>query len=174
MKVRPRSVPSRDEFYLGMALWYAAKSKDPVTQCGAMIVSRNNEPLGWGYNGPPRQIPDDAIHWGREEYDGLDKYDLVDHSESNAIEYSCGDLEGATIYVSAKPCKDCMKDIVRKGIKRVVWYDSEPDKDSMLADEAMNKTEKIARLGGVEMIPISSKLLWMQERWEQLKQMGVI
>jgi len=174
MKIPPRDVPSRDEFYVGMALWYAAKSKDPDTQCGAMIVSKDNEPLGWGYNGPPKQIDDDAIHWGREEFEGLDKYDLADHSEENAISYSCGDLEGATMYVSAKPCKGCMKGIVRSGIKRVVYFAAEPGEGSMLADEAMQKTDKIAELGHVELVPIFKKLSWMEERWEQLKQMGAV
>jgi dCMP deaminase len=157
-----------------MVLWYAAKSKDPNTQCGAMIVSKDNEPLGWGYNGPPKQIDDFMMHWGREPYEGLTKYDLVDHSEENAIKYSCGNLYQSTMYVSAKPCKDCMKDIVRAGISRVVYFDAEPDKGSMLEDEEMMKTEQIAELGNVELICVSKKLTWMAEWYDRLKQMGAV
>ena len=66
-KVPPRRVPPRDDYYMGQAFWIAAKSKDPSTQCGAIIVSRDNSPLGTGYNGPPKKINDTSVSWDRPE-----------------------------------------------------------------------------------------------------------
>src|SRR5690606_13230694 len=142
-----------------MAFWAASKSKDPSTQVGAFVISAENDPLGWGYNGPPQNIPDDEISWGRPE-----KYDLIDHAEINAIEHARGDLEDATMYVTAKPCKDCMRAIVRKKIARVVWFPSKYHSSSMLSKIDMEKTDEIARLGGVVLEQYGDKLNWMRDR----------
>lgn len=167
-KVAPRIVPDRDEFYLGMAFWAASRSKDPRTQCGAFIISADNTPLGWGYNGPPANIRDTDISWGRPE-----KYDFIDHAEVNAIEYARGDLRGATMYVTAKPCKDCMKDIVRKKISRVVWFPTKHDASSMLAQVDMEKTDEIARLGNVRLEKYEGNLNWMRDRIQWMEELGV-
>lgn len=169
-KVPPRLVPDRDEFYLGMAFWAASRSKDPKTQVGAFIVSAENEPLGWGYNGPPRNIKDTDISWGRPE-----KYDYIDHAEENAIEYARGELKGATIYVTARPCKTCMKAIVRKRIARVVYFSPKvDDPNSLLADkELAAKTDEIARLGGVRLEEYRGNLNWMRDRMEWMESLGV-
>lgn len=167
----PRQVPSKDEFYIGMAFWAASKSKDPSTQCGAFIISEHNEPLGWGYNGPPKNIDDYEINWQRPE-----KYDYVNHAEVNAIHHAKGSTKRATIYVTAKPCKFCMLDIVRAEISNVVYFPYVPkDSDSMLSDLKMaEKTEEIARLGKVHIRIFDGNLNWMLERMESLKKIGVL
>jgi dCMP deaminase len=171
--IPPRDVPCRDDFYMGMALWYMAKSKDPKTQNGALVISEDNTPMGWGYNGPPKQIDDDDIDWCRKG--DITKYDLVDHAEDNAIEYSCDNLEGATIYVSGRPCPPCMRKIVRAGIKRVVWFNRKVDKGSTLADQAkVKKTEYIARKGNVKLEMFAGDLSWMEKHYEFLRQIGAV
>jgi dCMP deaminase len=165
-KILPRCVPERDEFYLGMAFWAASKSKDPSTQCGAIIVSSQNVPLGWGYNGPPRAIDDSDISWGRPE-----KYDFIRHAERNAIKYSCGDIEGSTIYVTGHPCKHCMLDIVEAGIKRVVWF--RLNTDSASTTNPSPKSIEIANLGGVVINKHKKPLHWMRDRMEFLEFIGV-
>lgn len=166
----PRQVPYRDEFYLGMAFWAASRSKDPNTQCGAFIISKDNIPLGWGYNGPPQKINDNDVIWSRPE-----KYDFITHAEVNAIHYAPKNLDGSTIYVTGKPCKDCMLHIVRAGISRVVYFPYKgPDKTSMLADPQISmKTEEIARKAGVSLEEFSNKLDWMVERMNWMKSIGI-
>ena len=44
---------SWDEFFMGVAKLAARRSKDPNTQVGACIVSKNNRILSVGYNGTP-------------------------------------------------------------------------------------------------------------------------
>lgn len=163
MKTGPRIAPNRDEFYLGMALWYAGKSKDPSTQCGAVIISADNKPLGWGYNGPPKSIDDNLMDWSRPA-----KYAFIKHAERNAIKHACGDLCGSTIYVTARPCPDCMLEIADFEIAKVVYYPYAPrdDESSMLRnDKLWQDTENIANQAGVELVEFSDDLDWMIDRY---------
>lgn len=169
-KVLPRNVPGRDDFYMGLAFWIASKSKDPRTQCGALIVSKNNVPLGYGYNGPPARINDSDINWDRPA-----KYDFIIHAEENAITHSNGDLDMATIYVSAKPCSKCMLQIAASKIVRVVYFPYiNPDQGSISTNEAMmQKTDEIARLSNVSLEEFKGNLNWMRDRAEWMKSIGV-
>lgn len=57
---------SWDEYFMGIALLSSQRSKDPNTQVGACIVSKDNRILSIGYNGAPRGLDDDTMHWDRE------------------------------------------------------------------------------------------------------------
>ena len=50
---------SWDEYFMGVALLSAQRSKDPNTQVGACIVNQKNKIVGVGYNGFPTGCPDD-------------------------------------------------------------------------------------------------------------------
>lgn len=45
---------SWDEYFMGIAMLAARRSKDPNTQVGACIVSQDNIILSTGYNGMPK------------------------------------------------------------------------------------------------------------------------
>jgi len=171
-KVPPRPTPDRDKKYMGLAFMYAALSKDPRTQHGAQIVTPENDPLGWGYNGPPKQMDDEDLNWDRP-----DKYPYMVHSEPNAISHSDKEkLEGSIMYVTGKPCAKCMLDIVRAGIKEVVYYEDEShhDSNSMCVNpEHMDTTEDIAERGGVKMRAYSGDLDWLRDRVAVLEGFGV-
>lgn len=47
---------SWDEYFMGVAILAAQRSKDPNTQVGACIVSDDNKILSIGYNGMPRTV----------------------------------------------------------------------------------------------------------------------
>ena len=55
-----------DEFFMGVALLAAKRSKDPNTQVGACIVSSDNRILSVGYNGTPNGYDDVYFPWDRE------------------------------------------------------------------------------------------------------------
>ena len=85
---------SWDEYFMGVALLAAKRSKDPNTQVGACIVNKNKRILSTGYNGFPYGCSDDQFPWGREGEDN--KYKYVVHAELNAILNAGGkSLEGA-------------------------------------------------------------------------------
>ena len=57
---------SWDEYFMGIAMFSAERSKDPNTDVGACIVSEDNRILSMGYNGAPRGLHDDEMRWSRE------------------------------------------------------------------------------------------------------------
>ena len=62
---------SWDEYFMGVAQLSGMRSKDPGTQVGACIVSRENKNLSMGYNGFPtavRTIPSPGAGKGRKNW----------------------------------------------------------------------------------------------------------
>ena len=128
-----------DEYFMGIAMLAARRSKDPNTQVGACIVSQDNIILSTGYNGMPKGCSDDEYPWERE---GIDtKYPYVVHAELNAILNAHGrDLQGSRLYVALFPCNECAKAIIQSGISEVVYYgDKYHDSDSSVAARFMFK-----------------------------------
>ena len=85
-----------DEYFMGIALLTAMRSKDPNSQVGACIVSSENKILSLGYNGMPIGCSDDEMPWEREGAPLDTKYMYVCHAELNAILNSAhNNLKGA-------------------------------------------------------------------------------
>ena len=111
-----------DEYFMGIALLTAMRSKDPNSQVGACIVSPENKILSLGYNGMPMGCSDDEMPWEREGAPLDTKYMYVCHAELNAILNSGGsNLEGCKVYVALFPCNECAKAIIQSGIKEVIY-----------------------------------------------------
>ena len=111
-----------DQYFMGVAMLSAQRSKDPNTQVGAWIVSRDNKMLSVGYNGAPNGYDDDNMPWDREGDFLNTKYAYVCHAELNAILNNKGsNLEGARIYVDLFPCNECAKAIIQSGIKEIIY-----------------------------------------------------
>ena len=132
---------SWDEYFMGIALLTAQRSKDNSSQVGACIVSRENKILSLGYNGMPIGCLDDEMPWGREGTPLDTKYMYVCHAELNAIlnhASGTGSLRGARIYTTLFPCNECAKALIQSGIREVIYYeDKYPDSDSVIASKRM-------------------------------------
>ena len=124
---------SWDEYFMGIAMLAAKRSKDPSTQVGACIVSPENIIISTGYNGMPKGCSDDEFPWERSgEDENETKYPFVVHAELNAILNASGrDLRGSRIYVALFPCNECAKAIIQCGIKEVIYL-SDKYHDTML------------------------------------------
>lgn len=133
---------SWDEYFMGVALLSARRSKDPHTQVGACIVNSNNKIVGAGYNGLPTGCDDDEYPWGKQGTFMETKYPFVCHAELNAILNNIGmDLAGCRIYTALFPCHECAKAIIQSGIKEVVYLsDKYSDTDSAKASRKMFET----------------------------------
>lgn len=111
---------SWEEYFMGIAKLSAQRSKDPNTQVGACLVSKDNKILGIGYNGMPRGCSDDIFPWSKPE-----KYLYVCHAEINCIinvnEFSL--LNGSTMYTTLFPCNECAKIIIQTKISKIVYDD---------------------------------------------------
>lgn len=111
---------SWDEYFMGVAMLAARRSKDPNTQVGACIVSQDNIIISTGYNGLPNGCSDDEYPWEREGEQT--KYPFVVHAELNAILNASGrDLRGSRLYVALFPCNECAKAIIQAGIREVLY-----------------------------------------------------
>lgn len=130
---------SWDEYFMGIALLSAERSKDPGTQVGACIVSPDKKILSMGYNGMPRGCHDTLMPWAREGAPQDTKYMFVCHAELNAIlNYDGTSLRGSTIYTTLFPCNECAKALIQAGIKEVVYLsDKYADSDSTRASKRM-------------------------------------
>ena len=113
---------SWDEYFMGIALLSAQRSKDGNTQVGACIVSREKKILSLGYNGMPTGCDDDNMPWEREGDPINTKYMYVCHAELNAI-LNRGDvsLANSILYVTLFPCNECAKAIIQSCIKEIVY-----------------------------------------------------
>ncbi len=113
-----------DEYFMGIAMLSAERSKDNNTQVGACIVNDEHKIVSVGYNGMPTGCDDDDMPWERNGDSPLDtKYPFVCHAELNAVlNSSAASLNGCTLYVTLFPCNECAKAIIQSGIKRVVYY----------------------------------------------------
>lgn len=132
---------SWDEYFMGVALLTAQRSKDNTSQVGACIVSRENKILSMGYNGMPTGCFDDDMPWEREGEPLKTKYMYVCHAELNAIlnhASGTGSLKGARIYTTLFPCNECAKAIIQSGIKELIYLsDKYHDTHASIASRRM-------------------------------------
>lgn len=106
-----------DNYFMGEAKHVATASRDPSSQCGAVIVRPDKTVASQGFNGFPKGMNDDpALYANRDE-----KIKRVLHAEENAILFAGERLHGYTIYIQPfLPCAHCALVIIQAGIKRVV------------------------------------------------------
>ena len=120
---------SWDEYFMGVAMLSAQRSKDPSTQVGCCIVSSDNKILSMGYNGMPNGCSDDEFPWEKtDDTPEHSKYYYTTHAELNAIlNYRGPSLEGSKLYVTLFPCNECAKACIQSGIKKIIYADDKYD-----------------------------------------------
>ena len=139
-----------DDYFMGVSLLAAERSKDPSTQVGACIVSDDNRILSTGYNGFPQGCSDDDFPWNRDQSLGETKYNFVVHAELNAILNAGGkSLVGSRIFVSLFPCHECAKAIIQAGVKEVVYLS-----DKYNGTESDNASKRMLNAAGVKLTKI--------------------
>ena len=86
-------------------------------QVGAIVV-KDRMIISDGYNGTPTGFENYC-----EDEEGYTKWYVL-HAEANALSKvaaSTQSCEGATLYITLSPCRECSKLIHQSGIKRVVY-----------------------------------------------------
>uniref|UniRef100_A0A0N5AZD6 Probable deoxycytidylate deaminase n=1 Tax=Syphacia muris TaxID=451379 RepID=A0A0N5AZD6_9BILA len=106
---------SWEEYFMGVAILAAQRSKDPSTQVGAVIVNTDRRIIATGYNGMPNGCSDDILPWSKTNADPLEnKYMYVCHAEMNAVlNRSSESTKNAILYTSLFPCHECAKIIIQ-------------------------------------------------------------
>ena len=134
-----------DVAYLKMALEWAKLSYCKRKQVGALIV-KDRTIISDGYNGTPSGFENCC-----EDENNKTKWYVL-HAEANAIlkiSRSTQSCEGAPLYLTLSPCKECSKLIFQSGIKRVVYIQDYPDNEGLVFLES----------AGVETLKISQEEL---------------
>ena len=134
-----------DIAYLKMALEWAKLSYCKRKQVGALIV-KDRTIISDGYNGTPSGFENCC-----EDENNKTKWYVL-HAEANAIlkiSRSTQSCEGATLYLTLSPCKECSKLIFQSGIKRVVY----------IQDYSDNEGLAFLKDAGVEILKISKEEL---------------
>lgn len=127
-----------DKAYMRMAVEWAKLSYCQRKQVGAIIV-KDRMIISDGYNGTPTGFDNCC-----EDNNGNTKWYVL-HAEANAImkvAASTQSSEGATLYITMSPCKECSKLIYQSGITRVVYKELYKD------DEGID----FLRKAGVELV----------------------
>lgn len=113
-----------DIAYLKMAKEWAKLSYCHRRQVGALIV-KDKMIISDGYNGTPTGFENVC-----EDEENNTKWYVL-HAEANAImkvAASTQSCEGATLYITLSPCRECSKLIFQSGIKRLVYIVEYKDK----------------------------------------------
>lgn len=129
-----------DRAYLKMALEWSKLSHCERKQVGALIV-KDSMIISDGYNGAPTGFENCC-----EDDEGKTLWYVL-HAEANAImkvSKSTNNSNGATLYITLSPCKECSKLVYQAGIKRVVYMRGYKD------DSGLKFLEK----AGVEVVHI--------------------
>lgn len=101
-------------YYMGIAEAVAAKSKDPNTKVGAVLVDPDNKIVATGYNGMVAKIDEKGM-WEC-------KHPFVIHAEMNALLYAGREARGCQMFITHAPCSQCLKHLFQAGVK-VIYYD---------------------------------------------------
>jgi dCMP deaminase len=116
-----------DRAYLRIAREWSQLSHCNRKKVGAIIV-KDRMIISDGYNGTPSGFENCC------EDEGGDTKWYVLHAEANAILKVAGSTqscEGATLYITLSPCKDCSKLIYQAGINRVVYQNAYKDSSGL-------------------------------------------
>jgi len=130
------SRPEWDEYWMNMADQISRRSTCLRHNIGSVIV-KDNIIVSTGFNGAPRGLPHCSEIGCMRDKLKIPSGERIEtcrgvHAEENAI--IRGDpmrMEGATLYVNAKPCRWCSKAIINSGIKRVVYMDYYPEEEGV-------------------------------------------
>jgi dCMP deaminase len=112
-----------DRAYLRMAAEWGALSHCERKQVGALIV-KDSMIISDGYNGTPTGFDNCC----EDENNKTQWYVL--HAEANAImkvAKSTNNSNGATLYITLSPCRECSKLVLQSGIRRVVYLNAYKD-----------------------------------------------
>ncbi|HEX8270956.1 MAG TPA: dCMP deaminase family protein [Flavobacterium sp.] len=116
-----------DKAYLRIALEWSHLSYCHRKKVGAIIV-KDKMIISDGYNGTPSGFENSC-----EDPEGLTLWYVL-HAEANAIlkvAHSTQSCEGATLYITLSPCRECSKLIHQSGIKRVVYQTGYRDQSGL-------------------------------------------
>lgn len=153
-------IPSRDEYFMGIALAVRERANCRGRRVGAVIV-RDDRIIATGYNGTPSGMPN-CLDGGCARCASRDKaagtgYDvcICVHAEQNALLAAARfgiSVAGAKVYSTLRPCFDCTKQMLQARIEAVHYLH-----DWEHPDPAWQRQYELiqARFQGIKRVPMN-------------------
>ncbi|MFJ7205653.1 deoxycytidylate deaminase [Streptomyces sp. NPDC098789] len=123
--------PDWNTYFLGIATAVAARGDCRRSRVGAVVVGPDRRIRSTGYNGSypggPSCSRGECPRCLSDTPSGTSYQDCAEtHAEANALLYAdWAGCQGAAIYITRSPCRDCTKLIQSAGIAEVVYQSDE-------------------------------------------------
>jgi dCMP deaminase len=158
--------PSWDEYFLNLAFHVSLRSEDPDIKHGAIIVNQQNHIIGTGYNGPIKGSDNNLIPFSIRD----EKRKWMIHAEENAMlnvtQSSSERGENCRVYVTGRPCNNCLQRMINFGIKKIIMIER---LGSITENSETNDMmRKIILMSGVEITSISPSNPWIMRCFPEL------
>ena len=129
------SRPSKDEYFMDMAVLVSKRSTCLRRKVGAVLV-KDDHVLTTGYNGAPKGLEHCEVTGCIREQRNVpsgERHELCRgvHAEQNAIiqaAYFGVSVKGAKMYITNHPCSVCAKMMLNAGIVKVIYKGDYHDK----------------------------------------------
>ena len=146
-----------DEYYMSIAWTVSKKSKDPSTQVGCVIVSENNEPISFGYNGFIAGCDEEFMTFEKPYKDML-----TIHAEMNALIFAKQPLKNAKVYCTHISCENCMKHLLQAGVREII-YDKGDTNGGFINTDRRKVIEKLIKSTGLIVRNINTGKTFLEE-----------
>lgn len=140
-----------DEYYIEIAKTVAKRSKDPSTQVGCVLVSSDNRPISFGYNGFIARCDEKYMSLEKPQKDYLEI-----HAEMNALIFAQESVKGGTAYVTHASCENCLKHLAQAGIRRIV-YEKANTNSKFINAERLDIIVRIIKATGIIIENVNGK-----------------
>jgi dCMP deaminase len=135
-----------DDFFMETAINLSKLSKCVSYQVGAVIV-KDSRIISMGYNGTPANFTNcnevfDKDNFEREKHHEWSNVHEI-HAELNAVLFAAKNgiaINECTMYVTLRPCDQCLKNIIQSGIKKVIYleeYDKQSKNNDLLGNTSL-------------------------------------
>ena len=141
--------PSKDEYFMDMALLVSERSTCLRRKVGAVLINKRKHVLATGYNGVASGQPHclDIPCIGANAASGTD-LDLCEavHAEQNALLQCRNVFEIDTCYVTVSPCMTCTKLLLNTSCQTIIFEEDYVDQKARLLWERHDR--KWVRIDG--------------------------
>ncbi len=160
MKKKGCRVPSWDDYFMGICFLVATRSRDPGGQYGSVIVTSRHKIIGYGFNDVSLSCHDQDVDWSRPN-----RYPFVLHAEDHGIENlteTPNDVNDCAIYTTGQPCYTCIRRIVGKRIRKVVYG----PQTTMVNEDEWQHALELTRMNKLQIERYAGNLNWLRDRFD--------
>ena len=147
-------------YFIAITKEVAAKSKDPSSKVGAIIVNKNHEIVSTGFNGFVSKCDETCMTYERPM-----KYNLIIHAEMNALIFAKRDLYNCTVYSTHGPCENCLKHLLQAGIVKYFY-----DDPGIIRDRGSREQKaaimRLVDATNIQIINVNNELFYTTEIYE--------